>query len=337
MGGLLGEGELKVSFRNYSYNKASRLIFKSSPAGGLTTLRKKLTLTALFLFSFTSLFSYELFFSGGELVHFINQKLNTSTSVKVVSFSMDDTISKNISVMNHQIFLEKDGGYSGDLKLNIKYDKSLDGYLHQKYMIFDNNSVLFGTGNFTTSGLLSDLNIFIYTEDEKIVKVFLDEYENFQSGLFGDSKKVINDRLSMTEFGKVKIVTGPSKEILNSVLREIERSKFSIKVFSYSFTDPYFVHILEKASSNNVKVEILSDDWNKIYSSPLKYMVGIKIKYRNDIHAKCITIDDDTVIIGSYNLTYRAREKNDEMVVIIKNKGLADIINRKFDLLWQEW
>jgi phosphatidylserine/phosphatidylglycerophosphate/cardiolipin synthase-like enzyme len=66
-------------------------------------------------------------------------------------------------------------------------------------------------------------------------------------------------------------------------------------------------------------------------------MQGINIKYRNDIHAKCITIDGETVIIGSYNLTYRAREKNDEMVVIIKNKGLADIINRKFDLLWQEW
>jgi phosphatidylserine/phosphatidylglycerophosphate/cardiolipin synthase-like enzyme len=300
-------------------------------------LKTKFILTALFLFSFTSLFSYELFFSGGELVHFINQKLKTSTSVKVVSFSLDDTISENLSAINHQIFLEKDGGYSGDINLSIKYDKNTDGYLHQKYMIFDNNSVLFGTGNFTTSGLLTDLNIFIYTEDEKIVKVFLDEYENFQWGKFGYSKEVINQRLNTTEFGKVKIITGPSKEVLNSVLNEIKRSKISLKVFSYSFTDPYFVHVLEQASSNDVKVEILSDDWNKIYTSPLKYMQGINIKYRNDIHAKCITIDGETVIIGSYNLTYRAREKNDEMVVIIKNKGLADIINRKFDLLWQEW
>jgi len=299
-------------------------------------LKTKFTLITLLLFSFTTLFSYEFFFSGGELIQFINQKLVTSKFVKVVSFSMDDTISKKLLGIDYQIFLEKDGGYSGDLDLSIKYDKNTGGYLHQKYMIFDNNSVLFGTGNFTRSGLLTDLNIFIYTEDERIVKVFLEEYENFQKGKFGYSKKPITKSLNSTEFGKVKIVTGPSEEILNAVLKEIEKSKISINVFSYSFTDPYFVHILEQASSSDVKIEILSDDWNKIYDSPLKYMKGINIKYRNDIHAKCITIDDETVVIGSYNLTYRAREKNDEMVVIIKNKGLATFINRKFDLLWQE-
>ncbi|RAO98455.1 hypothetical protein PW5551_09785 [Petrotoga sp. 9PW.55.5.1] len=302
----------------------------------ITINKKTISLLLIIVLISGKIFSYELFFSGEELLFFLNQKLNSSKSIKLVSFSLDNTISDGISKINHEIFLEKDGGYSGDIPLSITYDKNYDGYLHQKFIIFDNNSILFGTGNFTKSGLKEDFNIFIYTEDMNIVAVFLKEFSNFRNGKFGNNKKIVKENLRNTDMGNIEIITGPSEEIYKTVLKKVSTAKESIKLFSYSFTDPYFIQKLEKLSSKNICIQIISDDWNKIYNSPLIFMMGIDIKYRNDIHAKCLTIDNEITIIGSYNLTYRAREKNDEVVVIINNRGIADTINAKFDLLWQE-
>lgn len=298
--------------------------------------KKSLIFILFFLLLTNLIYAYQLFFSGEELTFFLKKKIESSKSIRLVSFSLDDTISEEILKTNYEIFLEYEGGYSGNYDLSIKYDKNRDGYLHEKFIVFDDQSVLFGTGNFTESGLIKDFNIFIYTEEKEIVKVFLKELNNFKKGKFGINKEQINVNLMGTELGNVKIITGPSEKIYNEILKEIKKAKEFVSVIAYSFTDPYFVEILEKMSSKNVKIRILSDDWNRIYESPLKFMLGVELKYRNDIHAKALIIDEETFIIGSYNLTYRAREKNDEIVLIIKNKGISKAINRKFDLLWKE-
>ena len=299
---------------------------------------RKSKLFALFIILLISIniFSYEIFFSGEELVRFLKEKILQSHSLRLVSFSLDDTISNELLKVKNEIFLEYEGGYSGTVMLTINYDKNIEGYLHEKFIVFDDSSVLFGTGNFTKSGLLTDFNVFIYTDDQKIVNVFLQEISNFKKGKFANDKSPIHVNLKKTDLNKLTIVTGPSNQITKDILNNIKKAKKSIKVFSYSFTDPYFVEAFERISSKGVPVQIFSDDWNKLYNSPIKYLSGIDVKYIDNIHAKIILIDEHIVIIGSYNLTYRAREKNDEIIIIIDNESVANILNKKFDLLFLE-
>jgi len=299
-------------------------------------IKSKLFIILFILIFVINIFSYEIFFSGEKLLKFLKDKILQSQSLRLVSFSLDDTISNELAKVNSEIFLEYEGGYSGNSNLSINYDKNIDGYLHEKFILFDDESVLFGTGNFTESGLLTDFNVFIYTEDQKIVDIFLQEVSNFKKGKFGKNKNPIYVVLKNTDLNHVKIVTGPSNQITSSILREVKKAKKSIKVFSYSFTDPYFVEVLERMSSKGISVEILSDDWNKLYDSPIKFLTGIDVKYNDNIHAKTIIIDDEIVILGSYNLTYRAREKNDEIITIINNESVANILRQKFDLLYVE-
>ncbi len=91
--------------------------------------------------------------------------------------------------------------------------------------MFDDNSVLFGTGNFTKSGLLTDFNVFIYTDDQKIVNVFLQEISNFKKGKYANDKSKIKVNLKKTDLNNVKIVTGPSDQITKEILNNIKKAK----------------------------------------------------------------------------------------------------------------
>jgi phosphatidylserine/phosphatidylglycerophosphate/cardiolipin synthase-like enzyme len=122
--------------------------------------------------------------------------------------------------------------------------------------------------------------------------------------------------------------------VYGEILSEIKKSKEKIEIFTYSFTDPFFIYELENASFKEKNIFILSDEWNLIYNSPLKNTVSLNIKYIPGIHAKTIIIDEKVLIIGSYNFTYRAREVNDEFVLIIFNEELSQKISKKFKELW---
>lgn len=268
----------------------------------------------------------EIFYSGEDLQTFIENKIDSSNNIKVVTLTISKKLLSKLKNKNYTIY--------GESTLNtspmITPDKNKNGYLHEKFMIFDNKSILFGTGNFTESGLKNDFNVFIYTKDTQIIKLFTLELNNFKNGLYGPKKIKIDKKITSNEFGQVEFITSPSKIIYKKIIKELNTAKKSINVFSFSFTDPFLLKELEKLSSKKIKIKLLYDDWNEKYLSSIKYMKGIELKKRTDIHAKLIIIDSKIVILGSYNYTYRAREKNDEYILIIKNKILSEKLNKKF-------
>ena len=51
---------------------------------------------------------------------------------------------------------------------------------------------------------------------------------------------------------------------------------------------------------------------------------------KGKMHHKVITIDEDTVITGSYNFSDNAEKGNDENIIIIRNVELAKLYNKEF-------
>jgi phosphatidylserine/phosphatidylglycerophosphate/cardiolipin synthase-like enzyme len=49
-----------------------------------------------------------------------------------------------------------------------------------------------------------------------------------------------------------------------------------------------------------------------------------------------MVLDNKKLVIGSYNLTYRAREKNDEFLVIVDDSKLVSAVREKFELYFKE-
>lgn len=278
---------------------------------------KKLTFI-FFILIYSISFSYKIFLTPSyELYEFIKEKALSANSIKFVSLSIDKPFIEILDNNKTQGFIEYEM-----IDFDSKYilpDKNYDGYLHEKFVIFDNKSVLFGTGNFTSGSIFEDLNIFIYSEDLKIVNLFLKEFQNFTNGKFAKSKRIINKEMKSDDFGKIKFVTGPSKNIFNAVNDFINSSKKYLYIFSFSFTDGRILYNLENLSSKNIEIKVIADKWNVKNYSNIKYLKGIEYKiistYRN-MHLK-VLINEKGVLLGSYNLTYRAREKNDEYIMIL--------------------
>ncbi|BBE31879.1 hypothetical protein OSSY52_20200 [Tepiditoga spiralis] len=291
---------------------------------------KKLKFNVFFLLIAINSYT-QIFYSGEILQDFVKNKIDSSNNIEVVTLTINKEILSKLKDKNYTIYAESTLNNSPMIIL----DKNKDGYLHEKFMIFDNKSILFGTGNFTESGLKNDFNVFIYTKDIKIVNLFNLELNNFKRGLYGIKKEKIDKKINSKEFGNVEFITSPSETIYKKIIKELNTAKKSINIFTFSFTDPFLLKELEKISSKNIKIKILYDDWNEKYLSSIKYMKGIELKKRNDIHAKIIVIDSKTLIIGSYNYTYRARAKNDEYILIIKNRIISEKINKKFQNMFR--
>ncbi|NUV00183.1 hypothetical protein XO12_08815 [Marinitoga sp. 1154] len=292
----------------------------------------------LYLFFSLFLYSYRIFITPSyELADFIEEKIIISNNIKFVSLSLNAPF---LSILNNKNNVEGFIEFNMyDIKSNnILPDKNTEGYLHEKFMIFDNKSVLFGTGNFTSGSIFEDLNVYIYTEDQAITSLFLKEFQNFQNGKFGKNKNIENKSIYSKDIGKIIFITGPSKNIYNAINNFILSSKKFLYIFTYSFTDGRILYSFEKLSSINVDVKIIADNWNEKFVSNLKYLKGIEYKilkkYRN-MHLKLL-VNEHGLLLGSYNLTYRAREKNDEYILIIYNKDIRQILFDLFNKLWNQ-
>lgn len=68
-------------------------------------LKNKLCALFLILLLAINIFSYEIFFSGEELVRFLKEKILESNSLRLVSFSLDDIISNELLKVKSEIFL----------------------------------------------------------------------------------------------------------------------------------------------------------------------------------------------------------------------------------------
>ncbi|NUU97158.1 phospholipase D-like domain-containing protein [Marinitoga sp. 1138] len=301
-------------------------------------MRRKIILNIIIIFS-SMTFPYKIFITPSqELFYFIKEKSFLSENIKFVSLSISQPF---IDILDSR---KTEGFIENDLKGNLNYilpDRNYEGYLHEKFIIFNNKSVLFGTGNFTSGSIFEDINLFIYSEDIKVVNLFLKEFKNFESGKFGKDKEIINRNVFTKEFGKAKLVTGPSEKIYNAVKDFILSTKKYLYVYTFSFTDSRIAYLIEKLSSkSNIKIEIYADDWNLENINILRYLKGIDLKFIRDrkknMHLK-VLINEKGVLIGSYNLTYRAREKNDEYIFVIFNDGIKEEILRKIEKSLQKY
>ncbi|WP_143012930.1 phospholipase D-like domain-containing protein [Geotoga petraea] len=270
-------------------------------------------------------FSYEVFSNGEYFKIFLENKIKLSKEIKIVTYSMDDTLTNILVDKNHHIILDPSANRSKK-DLNIQNVTAPNtGIQHEKFYIFDNKEVLFGTGNMTFSGILGDKNIYIFTEDKAITNIFLKEFDNLATQKY---KKSLSKKIKDSELGSFEFHSTPNESIYKVIQKEIKNAKVNIDVFAFSLTDPFLVYELEKASSRGIEVNLYFDDWNEYYSDAVKNLKGINKYSYSDLHAKVLIIDNKRIILGSYNYTYKARNTNYELFTIIENKTISDIIKR---------
>jgi len=126
------------------------------------------------------------------------------------------------------------------------------------------------------------------------------------------------------DVAKVEAAFTPGDDISDLIAQRIARSRESVRMQAYLFTDRHIAGALYAAMRRGVKVEIVADAAQQQAGGlpllePL-HRAGARV-YLNTSHAashnKIVIVDGTTVITGSYNFTQAAQSRNAENVVVI--------------------
>ena len=131
------------------------------------------------------------------------------------------------------------------------------------------------------------------------------------------------------------------QDIEKSILAALDNAQVSIDIAVAWFSnETLFNKLIEKKKQGlDVRVIINKDGINKKHGVDIKQIEAKEIRSEKGgiMHDKFCVIDNQTVIIGSYNWTNNAEFRNEENVSIIVNgNALATKYSVKFKELWKQ-
>jgi phosphatidylserine/phosphatidylglycerophosphate/cardiolipin synthase-like enzyme len=121
----------------------------------------------------------------------------------------------------------------------------------------------------------------------------------------------------------------------------INRANRSVYVAVYSFTRDSLATALISAKERGVEVRVVIER-ERAYEQGSEYprlkSAGVDVRLDgnpNSMHHKFMVIDGYIVVTGSYNWSSAAEDRNDENIVVIIDKDVAQRFVQEFERVWQ--
>ena len=211
--------------------------------------------------------------------------------------------------------------------------------MHNKFVIVDNRRVWTGSFNFTVNGQNKNDNNALVLDSREIAAFYREKFEEYLSGDFSTSANDKTDRKGKAMMGKipVQVAFSPSDGIAEIICDQLAEARDNVYVMAFVLTSEPIAQKLGELAERGVRIHCILDRGQaRTRYSQSQYLKsrGAKIyispNSSGKMHHKVITIDDDTVITGSYNFSSNAEKGNDENIIIIKNIELAKLYNKEF-------
>ncbi len=217
--------------------------------------------------------------------------------------------------------------------------------MHNKFMIVDETTLLTGSANYTEYGLGSDNNFLVRVEDPRLAGVYLDEFNSmFEDGKFGAADLQPTSITSYDVDGCIlEVFFSPEDAVQQRLLTLAGEADSSIHFLAYTFTlDDLGEELVEKYQSG-VDVRGVFEGGMLPGSTGTEYdlfrRAGMDIRQDGNpglMHEKLMIIDGEIVVLGSYNFTRAADERNDENIMIIHDPKIAGLFENEFNQIFAE-
>lgn len=210
----------------------------------------------------------------------------------------------------------------------VKTDSSPD-YMHNKFCILDSNLLLIGSLNFTLDAITKQNNNFIVTNNIQLIKETQSYFDNLWKGQFNYGATYNNSCFS------------PSN-CINKYIEHVKNSKENIKCMFFSFTFDALGQELINAKEKGIDVKlILEKSQNSQYSEYDKLKENnVNVIWDNNpsyMHNKFCVFDNSIVITGSMNPSNNGNINNNESIIIINNKEIANQYTNYFNKYYSIW
>ena len=203
------------------------------------------------------------------------------------------------------------------------------GLMHNKFCIIDGKKVSTGSMNPTDNDAHKNNNNLLLIESSVLAGNYEDEFQEMWNETFKKGSLVKNPEIKIGDI-KIQNYFCPDDHCADRVKDELKKAQTSIYFMTFSFTNEGIANIILLKKLENITIQgVMEARQVTEYSKyqVLRYQIGeeniLKDANKNNMHHKVFIIDEETVITGSFNPTEGGDERNDENIVIIKDKEIA--------------
>lgn len=198
---------------------------------------------------------------------------------------------------------------------------------HNKFCVIDGKIITGGSFNPTPGQNTKDNNNLVIINSRLLAENYEAEFNELWSRQFGSGNKVIYPEI---EYNGIRIENYfcPEDNCREQVINEILYAKSSIYIMVFAFTDENVADAILMSNVSDIKGVFDKMQAGQKYSQFKRLKeFGLDVKTENSsglLHHKVFIIDNSTVITGSYNPTAAANSKNDENILIIHDREIAE-------------
>ena len=218
-------------------------------------------------------------------------------------------------------------------------DDDRSALMHNKFMILDNHTVWTGSWNYTVNGTYRNNNNALVVRSPQVVQVYQIEFnEMFERREFG-ARSTAGAVALVQDHVPITILFAPEDDTISRIVQTIHQAQKHVYFLAFSFTlDAIGEAMLTKAASGVTVQGIFEKRGSTTQYSELArlWCAGLDVRQdgnRYSLHHKIIIVDD-MVLTGSFNFSKNATENNDENIIIIQDRDLAQLYLEEYDRLW---
>ncbi len=222
-------------------------------------------------------------------------------------------------------------------------DDERSALMHNKFIIFDRQTVWTGSTNLTRNGNFRNNNNVIVIRSAKVAEMFEREFAEMWAGKHGPKSPSTLDLQSTRLNGTpIQVLFAAEDNVISHLVPLVQGAQHSVHFMAFSFTHDGLGDAMLQLAADGVDVQgIFETRGSETEYSEMPHLFCAGLPVRQDgnpgtFHHKVIIIDGEIVITGSLNFSENADESNDENVVILRNTDIARLYLQEFDRRWAE-
>ena len=228
--------------------------------------------------------------------------------------------------------------------MSDKNSAEVQNIMHNKFYIFDDRVLITGSANLSRTDMSGfNTNSVIRVDSPEIAKAYKAEFEQMYNGKFHNDKESFGVKKFNLSGTELEIYFSPQdKALTNAVIPLINNAKKYIYIPTFVLTEKRVTEALIKAKNRGVEIRIIMDAVNASIKHTKHWelrnaKIPVKTEnYAGKMHSKSMIVDDEYTIIGSMNFSNSGENRNDENLIVIKNKNIAKFYKEFFLYQWSK-
>jgi len=277
-------------------------------------------------------------------------------SIDVAAYSITLDTFRNALLRAHdrgvavRIVMESTNMDASDVQLLIEagipiIGDNRQGLMDDKFVVIDRTEVWLGSMNFTDSGTYEDNNNMIRIHSTKIAENYSVEFkEMFEDDRFGPDVVSQTPHPSITiDETRLDTYFSPDDHVLTALYNLLSEANESIYFLAFSFTSNELGEIVRTQADAGLDIKGVMDEEQVASNTGTEYdpfkQAGLDVRIDgNDgqMHHKVFIVDGRIVVMGSYNFSRSAEERNDENIIIIYHEKIAEFFLEEFDRVYAQ-